>query len=294
MSGNAVIGIGGPKCGTTTLANLLMQDDRLFWPKNFSNKEINYFTKRYGNSERGLDWYFSHFPNKEANDYLCEISPSYFSDPNSPELIKRQLPDAKLVAILRDPVKRAFSSFQHEKRACRIPSSASFEDMIMQPDNKYYLDSCYHQHLKRYFDMFDRTQIHVIFLEELLQNNLQELTKLYKFLGLSHTNLDNVRMEQSNEAWQPKSYSMEYLLRNGSRLTKKLGLRRVMERVRKAGLDSFIRNVNSRPSEKLDVNIYDRIFPEFDLMNKELKQLLGRQDLPWQNSRKTTDLKARS
>ncbi len=93
--------LGSPKCGTTALARLLdaHPDVAMSTPK-----EPHFFDAHY---ERG----FEHYATWPAHGIAGEATPSYLLVPYVAERIKADLPDAKLIAILRHPVERAFSSW---------------------------------------------------------------------------------------------------------------------------------------------------------------------------------------
>ena len=83
--------------------------------------EVHYFDADYG---RGLDWYRSHFPRPAharsaaqavgTQPVAFESSPYYMFHPLAAERIFRDLPGAKLLVLLRDPVERAYSAHAHE------------------------------------------------------------------------------------------------------------------------------------------------------------------------------------
>lgn len=282
MTGVGLIGVGAPKCGTSLLASLLHEEPALCWPQTFSNKEINFFTTRYDNYARGIDWYLSHFDHCVPGRIRCEFSPSYFSDPESPELIGQHFPDVRLLAILRDPARRAFSAFQHDKRACRIPSDVSFEE-ARRSEPKYIRDSRYDVHLRRYMQTFGADQIHVMFLEELTDDVEGELSRFYEFLDAeSVTGVAPMEIERTNEAWLPRSYALEKFLRLASGITKALGLRPVVETVREAGAERLLRALNSQPAEELKAESHKDLLAEFSESDRNLKELLGRTRLPWE------------
>ena len=124
--------VGAQKCGTSTLAAHLSQHPRLLPP---STKEVHFFDQTYG---RGLDWYKAHFRRVDAADRLSrrtgascltfEATPYYIFHPAIAERIAQCLPKAKIIIMLRDPVDRAYSHYQHEKSRGYEP--LSFEEAL--------------------------------------------------------------------------------------------------------------------------------------------------------------------
>ncbi len=129
--------IGAQKAGTTALYAWLREHPAVLGP---TWKEVNYFDRRF---TRGESWYRGHFPNelrlrrvrrRGLEPVVLEASTGYLFHPLAPERTKALLPDARLVALVRDPVTRAYSHYQHEVALGREP--LSFEDAIDREDER--------------------------------------------------------------------------------------------------------------------------------------------------------------
>ncbi len=124
---SAVI-VGAQKAGTTQLYASLLQHPRCIGS---SVKEVSYFSKH---PDRSVAWYQSHFPFAGGgleNPKTClEASPSYLPNPGAICRMHTVLPEAKIIAILRDPVARAFSHYQHQKARGR--EARSFETAVRE------------------------------------------------------------------------------------------------------------------------------------------------------------------
>lgn len=126
--------VGCQKGGTSSLFEYLVQHPDIFPAR---EKELHFFDLKYG---RGLNWYRSQFPLllhrrrwKRPNSQVItgEATPYYMFHPHAPRRMAKILPRARLIAILRDPVKRAFSHFQHNLRGVGAAfETLSFEDAI--------------------------------------------------------------------------------------------------------------------------------------------------------------------
>ena len=111
--------VGGQRCGTTSMYRTLAQHPLILKP--IWHKGVHYFDLHY---DRGLGWYRAHFPLRASAGRLeralgrpplaFESSPYYMHHPLAPGRIARDLPGVKLVALVRDPVKRAHSAHTHE------------------------------------------------------------------------------------------------------------------------------------------------------------------------------------
>src|SRR4051794_20653441 len=110
--------IGGQRCGSTSLFSYLARHPAVGRSR---GKEVHFFTLEY---ERGLAWYRSHFPTRltvastrrrlGVDMIAGEATPYYLFHPLAPYRVQAVLPEARLIAVLRDPVDRAYSHYQHE------------------------------------------------------------------------------------------------------------------------------------------------------------------------------------
>ena len=122
--------IGAMRSGTTSLYNYLIQHPKII-PA--SEKEIHFFTLHY---ERGLSWYqeqfeknFPNFSLNKSNEFLTgEGTPAYIRHPEAPKRIAEILPNIKFIALLRNPVERAYSNYKLRVRLGR--EKLSFKEAI--------------------------------------------------------------------------------------------------------------------------------------------------------------------
>ncbi|MDQ6687447.1 MAG: sulfotransferase, partial [Actinomycetota bacterium] len=77
------------------------------------SKGIGYFDLHY---DRGPAWYAGHFPIRRAGKTAFENSGYYLFHPLAPERIAGDLPEVRVIAMVRDPVERAYSAHTHETR----------------------------------------------------------------------------------------------------------------------------------------------------------------------------------
>jgi hypothetical protein len=125
--------IGAQRSGTTSLYRYLARHPAVA-PVLFG-KGVHYFDMNFG---RGLEWYRSHFPTSAYRAYrklrtglepvTGEGSPYYLFHPLVPERVAETLPSVRVIALLRDPVERAYSHYKHELD--RGFEDLSFEDAL--------------------------------------------------------------------------------------------------------------------------------------------------------------------
>lgn len=112
--------VGAQRCGTTALYKFLVEHPAVLGAG--LHKGVHYFDTAYG---KGGAWYQGHFPllatarrverQVGVRPITGEASPYYMFHPLAPERIAHDLPDAKVIAVLRDPVERAYSAYTHER-----------------------------------------------------------------------------------------------------------------------------------------------------------------------------------
>lgn len=123
--------IGAAKSGTSFLHELLLGHPDVVFKRNpdvppANDKEIHFFDAR-AYDRLGIDWYKGRFPFGEGV-VTGEATPYYMFCPRVPERVHRVMPAVKLIAVLRNPVARAFSDYHHRRRDGLEP--LSFEDVI--------------------------------------------------------------------------------------------------------------------------------------------------------------------
>jgi Sulfotransferase domain len=190
--------LGAQKAGTTALYAYLRWHPRITGP---AYKEVSFFDRHYVHGER---WYRAHMPLGRGR-IVGEASPSYLFHPLAPERVARMLPTARLIALLRNPVDRAFSHYQHEVALGR--ESLPFEDALAREDERmqgevermlrdpaYFSDAWwnytyaargrYAEQLERWYASVPREQLLVLFTEELAADTASTYLRVLEFLGV--------------------------------------------------------------------------------------------------------------
>jgi hypothetical protein len=119
--------LGAQKAGTTALYAYLRRHPDVTGP---TWKEVSFFDRHYARGER---WYRGNFPIRRRAA-VGEASPSYVFHPLGPQRVASLVPDARLVVLLRNPVDRAYSHYQHEVVLGREP--LSFEDALAAEEGR--------------------------------------------------------------------------------------------------------------------------------------------------------------
>lgn len=199
--------VGVQKGGTSSLYHYLIQHPHVL-PA--SNKETCFFSGR--DYHKGLAYYRSFFPfaflRKFRKFLTGEASTSYMIMPFTAKRVKEHLPNVKIIAVLRNPIERAYSNYCHEKRQGvedksfeeairleRIRTQGERDRVMRNPDYKaynygkysYISRGFYYRDLKPWFDHFE--DILVLSSEKLFADPIGTTNKIYRFLGLKNHKL---------------------------------------------------------------------------------------------------------
>ena len=199
--------VGASRSGTTTLFRALSDHPQVLRP--VVNKGVRYFDLNY---YRPASWYYGHFPLRAAARHsrgrqavTFEASGYYLFHPLAAERMASEIPDVKVVAMLRDPVERAWSAWKHE--SARGFEWESFEraldledERLRDEEERIAMDPTYesftHRHLshrsrgeyapqvERFHARFTPDRVHIIESEEFFGHPETVYARLLEFLGL--------------------------------------------------------------------------------------------------------------
>ena len=206
-----VVIIGAQKCGTSSLHGYLTQHPRVIEPL---RKEVHYFDVNYSRGER---WYRAHFGRTGEPGLNIDSSPYYLFHPLAAERMHALLPKAKLIVLLRDPVRRAYSQYWQQRDKDREPLdfeaalaaeparieeahrrlasceiAASREHQI----HSYIARGRYAEQLERWLQLYPRDQLLALRFEDLVREPLAVLNQTLAWLGLPP--LDGAKLEPRN------------------------------------------------------------------------------------------------
>lgn len=185
--------IGAQKAGTTSLHYYLSQHPEIFM---LSQKETHYFTFQHDQSHplhlsRGE--YEKLFDPVKYETAVGETSPSYLYAAHVPIRIYEYNPEIRLIAILRNPVERAYSSYLNSLRL-GIEPVQKFENVIELEKGRiqdgwdmrfhYLSKGFFYQQLSRYYQLFDPSQIKVILFEDLIVHPQLVTKEIFTFLHI--------------------------------------------------------------------------------------------------------------
>ncbi|MGH3471556.1 MAG: sulfotransferase domain-containing protein [Nocardioidaceae bacterium] len=201
---------GVQRGGTTSLFRALIQHPQIVRPT--FHKGTNYFSVNY---QRGPAWYRAHFPLRSVaamrrrhigRPVAFESSEYYAYHPLALARIASDLPRVKIVVILRDPVERAYSAYEHERargyEAEDFDTALALEDqrlsgeverLTRDPGYQSYAHRHYsYRHrgdyvtqLTRLYDLFSPERVLVLQSEKFFEQPELVFGKLMDFVGLT-------------------------------------------------------------------------------------------------------------
>lgn len=228
-----VLVIGAPRSGTTSLYRYLGQHPQVFMspvkearffafegvPPDFQGPADARSINR--NTVTTLFGYQALFREQKDEQLAGEASPIYlyYGDRAAPR-IQQHVPEVKLVAILRDPVERAYSDFLNTVRLGWEPlhdfrEALEAEEHRIQagwsPFYHYRAKGFYYQQVKRYTERFDASQLRIYRYERLRADADGLMRDLFEFLGIQPVpNLDTGT--RHNRSGLPRSRALHRLL----------------------------------------------------------------------------------
>lgn len=223
--------LGAAKSGTTALYHYLINHPEIYMsPK----KETNFFTfEGQKASFRGpgdnalnnasiteLGLYKALFNKVKNEKAIGEASPLYLYDKDTPKKIKKHIPNAKLIIMLRNPADRAFSSYLHCLRDGR-EEYKSFEMALDQETFRiknnwgliwhYKNAGLYYEQLRRYYQEFDSSNIRIYLYDDFLNQTTNILKDIFDFLEIDTSFIPDVSVKH-NKSGIPNSKVVQRLL----------------------------------------------------------------------------------
>jgi hypothetical protein len=188
---------GAPRSGTTFLCHLLDRHPDISMAKPFIPEPKVFFTLAESR-EAYLARYKAFFSGAAPDQLLGDKTSNYFENEEALERVSQNLPDAKIVVILREPVKRAYSNWQWSTKngletlpfadALRLegkrPSPLPPEKAHARPFD-YMTRSRYGTLAKRWIAAFGPNQVRFFLYEHLVRDAEVVSAALQDYLGVT-------------------------------------------------------------------------------------------------------------
>ena len=238
--------VGAAKSGTTSLHNYLNQHHDVFMcdpkePHFLINKEIGTERISVGVSEKIA--YEKLFLDGENLKYRGESSVMYLMYPEIviPKIKEYLGNDVKIIIMLRNPVERAYSGYQHVKRynikedisefreAWDISEERYFSNPDMTPASRYKELGMYYKQVKSYIKNFN---VHIIIYEDYKLDIQNEMNKVFDFLDINRMVINFDRRHMVG-GWQWENQKLKSLMISKNPLKSFLKVIIPFKRVRK-------------------------------------------------------------
>ena len=289
--------IGAAKSGTTSLYYYLKQHPQIYMsPK----KELRFFALegtrpdfRGPNDEplnrdaiTTVEEYRKYFEGAGDAKACGEASPFYLSSPEAALNIRRHVPDAKLIAVLRHPAERAHSSFMHMVRDGFEPL-ADFAAALRDEDRRiaagwsyvwhYKRRGFYAEQLQHYVRLFDAGRIKIYLYEDFCADPRRLLRDIFGFLGVDEDFAPDISTKHNVSGVAKNRALQNFLVGRGA--VKSLVEMFVPERLRlRAG--AAVRNSNVVPKQ-LDPTLRAGLIEDYREDILRLQELIGRDLSHW-------------
>ncbi len=216
--------IGVQRAGTTSLFRDLKRHPQVIAA---STKEVHYFDYHHG---RGQRWYRAHFPHRRtlvahpgAQPVTGEATPNYLFHPHAPRWVGTELPQTRLIVVLRDPVQRAYSHWKLNRRIgledLSFTEAVEREDERIGPDRRrlqanpeypaydlfrfsYAARGTYAEQLERWYAAIPRERFLVTSSENLGASPDDTFARITDFIGVSR--------------WRPPDFSHAHATTSGA------------------------------------------------------------------------------
>ncbi|XOV91150.1 MAG: sulfotransferase domain-containing protein [Bacteroidota bacterium] len=178
--------VGSPKCGTTTLYNILSDHPEIFLT---DPKEPQFFSKGRYLVDHDWDWYHGLFKHVTTEKAIGEASvgytvryPRFWADP---ELIYHHLPEAKIIYMVRNPLERISSHYVNSKIIGYPKDMGSFRTAVK--NHPMLIDTCrYWSLISPYIKLYGKENVQILFFEDMKTNPDHFFSHVFEFLNVSH------------------------------------------------------------------------------------------------------------
>jgi len=286
--------VGIEKAGTTSIYQYLNQHPQVYMSP---VKETNFLERDWENFQGKLNpkridtWekYCNLFKDVQDEVAIGEVSPNYlFHYKFSSLRIIKYVPDVKMIAILRNPVDRAYSDYlMHLRDSINMEKVHSLTEQVrFRADTSFTLKKgFYFTPVKHYFDTFGKERVKIYLYNNLSENSLAIMQNMYQFIGVNGNFIPDTSKRQQ-VAVVPKNQSLNNLIKtkNPVRAAVSSILRAVMPREMRQKLRSSLINFNSGGKElkplsseerQLLIDFYrEDILKLQDLIQKDLSSWL--------------------
>lgn len=202
--------IGAMKASTTSFYELVTRHPEIWFS---SEKEPHYFTSPEYGEPAAWNRYLKLFePAPKSAEYIGEASTGYSKLPHfgdTPQRLREDLAEPRFIYLVRDPVARTISNYQHSYLNGHFAAGTTLAEAI-ERDPILIDASCYARQISAYRSVFGADKLLIITTDELHSHQTRTMRRVEEFLGLSAFDGWDAPLPQSNSqqslgrslAWQ--------------------------------------------------------------------------------------------
>lgn len=281
--------IGAMKSGTSALYRSLAQHPAIHMGK---LKEPHFFS--FGLSGMKVrdtvvteaEQYSQLYEGATEGQQCGEASPSYLNFPETAQRIHSALPDVKLVAILRDPIERAFSHYWHqvsigEQEPIGFLPAFEADENQHQANGDYWesyrYQSLYGRHISEYLQYFDHEQLLILLYQEFKKDKVHTVRRIFAHLGVDPDFEPEIK--QHFRSGQPSNRQLHNVIHHAPQGLKSIV--RLFPAAWRLSLRVYLHNRNVQKNEQLTPEIRNTLLPVFQDDILLLQALIQRDLSPW-------------
>lgn len=215
--------VGFPRCGTTTLYEIMVQHKDLY----FSGIKEPIYYHVPSLYKKGFKWYTRrYYGKKKINNTIGEINPELSKAPIAQKIHNDFGDDLKIIFIVRNPVTRLFSDyklkltfgicFKDMKKHLNENYSESFDEYVKlnfkgqrmegkNLQNSFLAYGEYSNTIKDYYKYYKQEQIKIILFEDLIKKPKEISQQIFEFIGVEPSDSINYNIDVNKSGRIPKS-----------------------------------------------------------------------------------------
>jgi len=182
--------------------------------------------------------------------------------------IRTHIPDAKLIAILRNPIDKTISGYNMN---VRVGNEKYSWENILDGDEEILRSSLYYNHVKYYLDLFGKGRLKILLFDDLGKDAISVMRETYRYLEVDDTFSPNVSTRH-NTGTIKKAKGIQYFR---LQYRKSLGLTRAVQSIVPSGIRRRLANIGSSKFEKAKISTDARA----ELIKYYREDILKLQDL---------------
>ena len=182
---NYLFCIGAQKAGTSYLYQIMKQHEAI----KFSDFKETHFFSDEKLKKKSIETYLSYFQPDANTEYIADFTPNYISKPDSLERIREEFGDkARIIIMMRDPVKRAFSNYT--MAFLRGRERRKFSEVAKNSESHILKKGLYADQLDYVFRNFTRDQVLLLVFEKFIREKQKTMDEISDFLCIERMEFD--------------------------------------------------------------------------------------------------------